>query len=115
MGKRIVPGWSAKPAGRPVRPAGFAILAAGALLAAVPLQPAAASTATVAAAPEQAGARPSWVSQDDARAANRLIALLQSAELDGLDPKSFDVKALKGAVRSAARGNSAAMKRANAM
>jgi murein L,D-transpeptidase YcbB/YkuD len=90
------------------------MLAAGALLAAFPLQPAAASNATVAASSDELGARPQWVVSGDASAAIRLIKLLQSAELDGLDPKSFKVKALNSAVRSALRGNPAAIAKANA-
>ena len=112
---RIVPGWSSEPVGRPVRPAGFAILAAGALLAATPAMPAAASSAAAVAAPESIGARPQWVAKGDDRAAVRLIALLQSAELDGLDPKLFKVKALRKALKSAAGGDPEAIDRANAM
>jgi murein L,D-transpeptidase YcbB/YkuD len=113
MGNWIIPGWSSKPAGRPPRPAGFALLAAGALLAAFPLQPA--SSAISAAATDEVSASPQWVTRGDDRAAIRLIALLESANLDGLNPKQFKVKALKGAVRSAARGNPASVARANAM
>jgi murein L,D-transpeptidase YcbB/YkuD len=116
MGNWIVPRWSEKPAGRPVRPAGFAMLVVGAMLAAIPLQPVAATSApSFAAAPRQVSARPQWVMPGDTRAAARLIALLQSANLDGLNPKQFKVKSLKGAVRSAAHGNPAAMARNNAM
>jgi len=104
-----------KPAGRPPRPAGLTLLAVGALLAASPPQPVAASSAISAAALDEVSAGPQWVSQGNDRAAVRLIALLQSANLDGLNPKQFKVKALKGAVRSAARGNPASVARANAM
>jgi L,D-transpeptidase YcbB len=114
MPPRIIRGWSTQPAGRPVRPAGFAMLAAGALLAAFPPQAANASGAAVAASFEELGARPQWVVPGDARAAVRLIALLQSAELDGLDPKRFKIKSLNSAVRSAVRGNPAAIAKANA-
>ncbi len=101
-----------QPAGRRVRPAGFAMLFAGALLATAPAQ---AFTADAAAAqPSQYSARPQWVSNGDDRAAIRLIGLLQSADLDGVSPKQFKVSSLKKAVR-AARGNPAAMARANAM
>jgi len=113
--RRIVLGWSTEPAGRPVRPAGFAMLAAGALLAAWPLQPATASIAAVVATSAQIGARPHWVADGDDQAAVRLIALLESAELDGINPKQFKVKALKKAVRSASRGNPETAARANAM
>jgi murein L,D-transpeptidase YcbB/YkuD len=113
---RIVPGWSTEPAGRPVRPAGFAMLAAGALLAAAsPLQAATASSAAAVAAPAQIGARPQWIADGNDRAALRLISLLQSAELDGLDPNQFKVKVLKKAIRCASGGNPAAVDRANDM
>jgi murein L,D-transpeptidase YcbB/YkuD len=115
MGNRIVSGWSEKPAGRPVRPAGFAMLAMAGLLALAPVQAAAASGTTSPAATSPVSARPQWVASGDERAATRLIALLQSSSLDGLDPKSFKVKSLQGAVRSAVRGNPAAIARANAM
>src|SRR5688572_11405061 len=113
MENRIVSGWSVKPAGRPARPAGFAMLAA-ALLVAVPMQPVAASGDTTAES-GQIAARPQWVIPGDSRAALRLIAMLQSSELDGLDPQQFKLKPLKAAVRSAARNNPAAMERANMM
>jgi murein L,D-transpeptidase YcbB/YkuD len=90
------------------------MLAAGALLAAFPLQPANASNAAAAVATDQLAARPQWVTEGDAQAAVRLIELLQSAELDGLDPKRFRIKGLNSAVRSALRGNPAAIAKANA-
>ena len=91
------------------------MLAAGALLAAFPVQAAAASG--FAASQEsswQLGSRPQWLGRGDAQAAVQLIGLLQSSNLDGLDPKSFNIKSLKSAVRSAARGNPSAVARANA-
>ena len=116
MPLRIIHGWSTKPAGRPVRPAGFALIAGAALLAAIPLQPAVASgAASSAEAPWQVSDRPQWVTPGDSRAAVRLIDLLQTADLDELDPKQFKLKSLKGAVRSAERGNPAAVARANAI
>jgi murein L,D-transpeptidase YcbB/YkuD len=115
MGTRIVPGWSEKPAGRPVRPAGFAMLAAGSLLTALPLQPVAASSGgSSTASVWQVGSRPQWVSSGDTQAAVQLIGLLQDSNLDGLDPKNFNLKALQRAVNSAARGKPAAVARANA-
>jgi len=104
-----------KPAGRPVRPAGFALLAAGALLAVSPAQAAAASgLAPLNESTSQLGGRPQWVGRGDTQAAAHLIGLLQSSNLDGLDPKRFKIKALRGAVRAAARGNPSAVARANA-
>jgi murein L,D-transpeptidase YcbB/YkuD len=91
------------------------MLAAGTLLAVVPLQPAAAAIDTSVAGPMQITSRPQWVTPGDARAANRFIALLQSSQLDGINPKTFKLKSLKSAVRSATGGNSAAIARANAM
>jgi murein L,D-transpeptidase YcbB/YkuD len=91
------------------------MLAAGTLLAVVPLQPAAAAIDTSVAGPMQITSRPQWVTPGDARAANRFIALLQSSQLDGINPKTFKLKSLKSAVRSPTGGNSAAIARANAM
>ena len=115
MQNRIVPGWSVKPAGRPVRPAGFAMLAVAGLVVVAPPQPAAASTITAIAAANPVSARPQWVAPGNQKAALRLIGLLQSAGVDGLDPKSFKVGSLKRAVDSASRGKPAAIARANAM
>lgn len=115
MSDRIVLRWSTEPAGRPKRPAGFAMVLAGALLAAAPLHPAAAAIDAAVASPAQISNRPQWIAPGDARAANRLIALLQSSQLDEINPKTFNLKSLKRAVRSATGGNSAAITRANAM
>jgi L,D-transpeptidase YcbB len=113
MEAKIVSRSFPKPAGRLVRPAGFAVLAAGALFAAVPVEPAAASTAFAQSSEEFA--RPQWVRGGDERAAIRLIGLIESSRLDGLDPKQFKIKALKKAVRSAERGRPGEMAKANAM
>src|SRR5687768_9080419 len=102
-----------KPAGRKVRPAGFAVLAAGMLLTAVPAEPIAA--ASTAAQYSQQSARPQWVRSDGQRPAQLLIGLLQSADLDGLDPKGFNINGLKRAVMAAESGGFAAADRANAM
>ena len=108
--------WSTKPAGRSLRPAGFAFRLAAALSAGVVIQPAAASAAAIAQSEAEARSdRPQWVVRGDDRAALRLIALLQSAELDELDPGRFKVKALRKAVRSASGGKPDAVARANAM
>jgi murein L,D-transpeptidase YcbB/YkuD len=96
-----------------VRPAGFAILAmAGLILAAVPAPPALASNA-VAAESNEITSGPQWITSDQ-RAATHLIALLQSADRDGLDPKMFKVKALLKALHSASDGNLKAADKANA-
>lgn len=114
MEAKIVSRSFPKPAGRLVRPAGFAILAAGAMLAAAPVEPLAASTATATHASE-GSLRPQWVRSDGQRPAQHLIALLQSSDLDGLDPKRFNINGLKRAVMDAEGGGFAAADRANAM
>ena len=111
MGPRTNSIWSDKPAGRPVRPAGFAMLLMAGLFAAAPLSPALAAEAPPATEFE-VGSGPQWVTSDQ-RAAIRLIALLQSADLDGLDPKQFDTKLLLRVLRSASDGNMKAVDRAN--
>lgn len=102
-----------KPVGRRVRPAGFAVLAAAALFAAAPVEPIFASGLSVQSAEERA--RPQWVKHGDDRAAQHLIGLLQSAALDGLDPKKFSVKKLKRAVLVAEAGRPGAVDKANAL
>jgi murein L,D-transpeptidase YcbB/YkuD len=62
----------------------------------------------------EASAGPQWVTSDQ-RAASHFIALLQTADLDGLDPAQFKVKSLLRALRSAADGNLKSADRANAM
>ena len=112
---RIVQGRSVQPAGRLVRPAGFALLAAGALFAAVPTEPVTASPITAALLASEAADGPQWLAQGDDRAAWRLVGLLESAELDGLDPQQFDTGSLKKEIRRASGGKPQAMARANAL
>ena len=113
MEEKIVSRSFPKPAGRHMRSAGFAILLAGALAAAPPLE--AASVAGVdAAEATQSQAGPQWIENGDAAAALRLIELLQTSSLDGLDPKKFKVKALKRALGAAEGGKPAAVAKANA-
>ena len=102
-----------KPVGRHVRPAGFAILAAAALISALPAERAAAAATAIQA--EEDSVRPQWISHDGQRPAQHLIGLLQSAQLDGLDPKQFNIIALKRAVIAAESGGFAAADKANAM
>src|SRR6185369_13153054 len=92
--------WSEKPAGRPLRPAGFAMVLMAGLLAASPVQAASASAATISADAREYSSGPQWVTSDQ-RAAIHLIALLQSSDLDGLDPRQFKTKQLLKALRSA--------------
>ena len=102
-----------KPAGRVRRSAGFAILAAGALLAAAPAEPALASAIHAQSDREVAG--PQWVRSGDDRAAQHLIGLLQSSDLDGLAPEKFQINALKRVVLAAEDGAPRDVAKANAM
>lgn len=122
MANRIVDGWSCKLAGRLVRPAGFAMalarsglaLALAALAMAPPALaelPAVAASAVVAK--YRAPAQPIWIAHGDPRAALSLIGLLETSELDGLDPKKFKTKALKRAVRDSVGGDPRAVLRAD--
>jgi murein L,D-transpeptidase YcbB/YkuD len=104
-----------EPVGRQWRPAGFAILLGGLLAGAAPAQPVTSTAmAAVASSEAKSPAGPQWVRGDDDRAALRLIGLLETSSLDGLDPKQFKLKALKRAVRDALGGNSNAVAKANA-
>ena len=102
-----------KPVGRLVRPAGFAILCAGALLATAPIEAAAVNSKPTDSEQLQGG--PQWIADGDDRAALRLIDLLQTSSLDGLDPKNFKLKSLKKAVSAAGKGNPGEVAKANAM
>ena len=102
-----------EPVGRNRRPAGFAIIAASALMTALPAQPAGA--ATTAMQVSAFWGRPQWISNEGERPAQHLIALLQSANLDGLDAGRFDVNQLKLAVSAAEAGSFADADKANAM
>ena len=112
MKAKIVTRSLPKPAGRLVRPAGFAFLAAGALLVAAPAEPVFAAAVSVQSEVGAAGVP--WIRAGDDRAAQQLIGLLQSAALDGLDPKIFNVKRLKRAVVAAEGGKPKAIAKANA-
>ena len=96
-----------------MRPAGFAMLAMVALFAAAPVQPAVAAEVSAAAESNQFNAGPQWITSDQ-RAAIHLIALLQTADLDGLDPKRFDPQPLLDALRDANGGGLDSADRANA-
>lgn len=109
IGNRSLP----KPAGRLVRSAGFAFVAAGMLAAGLPAEPARAATAQLQLDERISG--PAWVRAGDAEAARSLIALLETAEVDGLDPKKFKPGALRRAVRAAERGSASAIEKANEM
>ena len=113
MIEKIVSRSFPKPAGRQMRSAGFAFLLAGALVVAHPAEPANAA-AVEASESGQFQVRPQWIANGDERAALRLIELLQTSSLDGLDPKKFKVKALKRAVKDAEDGKSSSVAKANA-
>ncbi len=102
-----------KPVGRQVRPAGFAFMAAFALLSATPATPAFAEA--VHSQSNQNLAGPQWLQDGDSRAANRLIDLLQTSAVDGLDPSQFKIKQLRKTIRSAQSGNFSAADKANGM
>ncbi len=103
-----------EPVGRQGRPAGFAILAGSLLAGAAPAE----STIPLAAAAErsaiQSAGQPQWVRSGDNRAALRLIGLLETSGVDGLDPKQFKLKSIKRAVRDAEGGKPKAVLKANA-
>lgn len=101
------------PAGRQARPAGFAVMAVGALLIALPAPPVAAAVTATQASKVSGG--PQWISSQSERPAQLLIGLLQSANLDGLDPQRFDTDKLKRAVKAAETGRFAAVDKANAL
>jgi murein L,D-transpeptidase YcbB/YkuD len=113
MEAKIVSRSLPKPVGRLVRPAGFAFLAAGALFAATPVEPLFASAVQIHSGEQQVG--PQWIRGEDDRAAQLLIGLLQSADLDGLDPNSFNIKDLKRAVLAAEGGKPGKVAKANAL
>ena len=97
-----------RPAGRS-RPADFVVLAlaAGAALlvptAAIARSAAAGGDgAVVALAPEAArGSDISWISDGQGEAAYRLIDLLATSDVDGIDSRQFNVRALQRSVRRA--------------
>lgn len=115
MGAKILLRSLPGPVGRQWRPAGFAILLGGLLAGAAPAQPAASlASAVIESSDFQSAADPQWVREGDDRAALRLIGLLETSGLDGLDPKIFKLKALKRAVRDAEGGSAKAADKANA-
>lgn len=101
-------------------------VAAIVLAAAVPVYPAAAQPAQASAAIHAVGGqglndfykardgRSIWFSQSG-RQADLLIELLRSAELDGLNPREFRVKALEKVLRDARTGDKRAIRRADRM
>ena len=56
-----------------------------------------------------------WLAPTSGHAAQQLLQLLGTAQLDGLDPRRYDVNRLAKAVRSAQRGDPRAVQRAEMM
>jgi len=126
MAMGIVDRRSPRPAGRHVRPAGFALLAfAASALAPVPaagsandpLSVVAGTTGTAALAQyyDARAAAPIWLAGGRQDAADRLMTMLATAELDGIDPRQFNLRALQKAVRRASGGNPVDVDRADRM
>jgi L,D-transpeptidase YcbB len=104
-------------------------VAAAAIVAAAPLSSvhAATATATAAAAVQPAGGQtvgdfykarkgaPLWLAPSAGNAAERLIALLSTASLDGLNPDRYQVAALQSAYASARNGKHKDVERADQM
>jgi len=100
------------------------ILGAVAAFAAAPIlfeSPAAARPPTVASGQGVEDFRDSqrgqllWFRAGDSAAPQKLLRLLETAELDGLDPRRYKVKALTKALRRAAGGDPDDVRRADAM
>lgn len=101
---------------------------AAVMLAAAPLSPLAASSARAAQAAPLAtatnssagvadfyrarGGHPLWLAPQSGAAAQRMLALLNSTSIDGLDPRRYDVRTIAGALRDARRGDARAVNRA---
>jgi murein L,D-transpeptidase YcbB/YkuD len=105
-------------------------VAAALVLAAAPLPSLAATSAAAGAArpavsyDSSAGitdfyrahdGRPLWLAPQSGAAAQRMLGLLNSASVDGLDPNRFEVRKLAKALRDAGRGDPRAVNRAESM
>ncbi|MGH6729760.1 MAG: hypothetical protein ACREBK_06370, partial [Sphingomicrobium sp.] len=92
----------------------LAILIIGTTIAAVPaavaVQAGAAQPATLARA-----SSPMWFANGSPAAARQLIQLLATAQVEGLNPKRYNVKGLSRVVEAATSGNPAARHRAERM
>ena len=105
----IVTSRSSAPAGR-LRPAGFAVLALAASTAfaapvlAVPAVAAGTAVAVQSTAPGNGAFL--WFSGGQSQAAQGLIELLATSEIEGLNPRQFNLRALQRAARGA-QGNPA--------
>ncbi|HEX8414083.1 MAG TPA: L,D-transpeptidase family protein [Sphingomicrobium sp.] len=58
------------------------------------------------------GGRPLWLAPQSGEAAQQLVQLLATAQLDRLDPRAYNLKAINKALRSAWGGNARAVQRA---
>ena len=92
----------------------LALLILGTALAAVPAAFAVQAGAAQPAAAVRAST-PMWFANGSPAAARELIQLLATAQVEGLNPKRYNVKGLSRAVEAAASGNPAARHRAERM
>lgn len=60
------------------------------------------------------GGAPLWVHQGDSEAAQKLVALLRTADADGLDPRKYDADALAAALSRASSGHPREIRKADA-
>ena len=111
------------PVGRLVRPAGFAMLLALGL-GSVPAQAAEAPPAGIAGGVgamaitqfyDERGGAPIWLAGGQIEPGRRLIELLARSDLDGLDPRRFNVRQLGKALEAAEDGNPRDVARADRM
>src|SRR3954469_5471967 len=96
-----------------------AAVAAGLLTAAAP------ATATAAVAPSAGGeiagfyhargGAPLWLAPTSGNAAQQLIQLLATAQVDGINPRRYNAKGLARALGDARRGDPPSVQRAEAM
>jgi murein L,D-transpeptidase YcbB/YkuD len=61
------------------------------------------------------GGAPLWLAPNSGPAATRLVQILATAQVDGLNPKRYNVRGLERALQGARSGNTAAVQRAEAM
>jgi len=61
------------------------------------------------------GGRPLWLAPQSGQAAQRMLGLLNSASVDGLDPRRYQVRKIAGALRAARNRDPRAVSRAEGM
>jgi L,D-transpeptidase YcbB len=59
--------------------------------------------------------RPLWLAPQSGAAAQLMLGLLNSASVDGLDPRRYDVRRIANALRDARRGDARAVHRAETL